>query len=70
MPKLTKQCYFCSLNLKHIDHANVEMLRRFISAQGKIIDPRHTNVCASHQRQLARAIKRSRILGLIPFTKK
>lgn len=70
MPKLAKQCFFCSQNVKHIAHENVEILRRFVSAQGKIIDPRHTGVCAGHQRELARAIKRSRILGFMPFTRK
>jgi len=64
-----RQCFFCSQNLQIIDHENAELLRRFISSQGKIIDPRHTGVCASHQRKLSRAIKRARILGLLPFTR-
>ncbi len=64
-----RQCFFCSQNVKIIDHENVEVLRRFVSSQAKIIDPRHTGVCASHQRQLAGAIKRARILGLLPFTR-
>lgn len=70
MNKNTKQCFFCSQNVKVIDHEGVETLRRFVSGQGKIIDPYHTGVCASHQRKLARAIKRARILGLLPFTRK
>jgi small subunit ribosomal protein S18 len=68
--KAPKQCFFCSQNVQQIDHENVELLRRFISAQGKIIDPRHTGVCASHQRNLAKTIKRSRAFGLMPFTRK
>jgi small subunit ribosomal protein S18 len=70
MPKFIKQCFFCSQNVQHIEHNNVEIMRKFVSSQGKIIDPRHTGVCARHQRQLARTIKRSRILGLMPFTRK
>lgn len=61
------QCFFCSQNLKNIDYKEVELLKRFISSQSKIIDPQHTGVCASHQRQLALAIKRARHMGLIPF---
>lgn len=62
-----RQCFFCSQNLKTVDHENMELLKRFISSQAKIIDPRHTGVCAKHQRQLAHAIKRARIMGLLPF---
>jgi len=65
-----KQCIFCSQNSKYIDYKDVSTLRRFISGQAKIIDPRHTGVCARHQRLLATAIKRARIIGLLPFVKK
>lgn len=65
-----RQCFFCSQNVKEIDYKNVEILRRFISSQAKIIDPYHTGVCAKHQRHLARAIKQARILGLLPFVNK
>jgi small subunit ribosomal protein S18 len=64
------QCFFCSQNLKYIDYKEVELLRRFISSQLKIIDPRHSGVCAKHQRKLAQAIKRARFLALLPFVKK
>lgn len=64
---MIKQCFFCSQNLKSVDYENVEMLKRFVSSQAKIIDPRHTGVCAKHQRQVARAVKRARIMGLLPF---
>jgi small subunit ribosomal protein S18 len=65
-----RQCYFCSQNLKTIDYKEVELLKRFISGQGKIIDPRHTGACAKHQRLLAQAIKRARFMGLLPFVKR
>lgn len=61
------QCFFCSQNVKDVDYKEVELLRRFISSQAKIIDPRHTGTCAKHQRMIAKAIKRSRIMGLLPF---
>lgn len=65
-----KQCFFCSQNLKEIDYKDTPLLRRFISGQGKIVDPQHTATCAKHQRRLAQAIKRARFLGLLSFVKK
>jgi small subunit ribosomal protein S18 len=61
------QCFFCSQNLNAIDYKEVGLLKRFVSGQAKIIDPKHTGVCARHQRLLAVAIKRARYLGLLPF---
>ncbi len=66
----TNQCFFCSQNLEEIDYKDVELLRRFTSQQAKIIDPRYTGTCATHQRKLANAIKRARILGLLPFVRR
>ncbi len=65
--KTKKQCFFCSQNAKEIDFHDVEMLKRFVSSQGKIVDPRHTGLCAKHQRRLAKAVKQARIMGLLPF---
>ncbi|MDI6820752.1 MAG: 30S ribosomal protein S18 [Patescibacteria group bacterium] len=65
-----RQCVFCSQNAKEIDYREVETLRRFVSSQAKIIDPRHTGLCAKHQRRVARAIKRARIIGLLPFVRR
>jgi small subunit ribosomal protein S18 len=64
------QCYFCSQNLKDIDYKDVETLRRFVSGQGKIVDPRYSNTCAKHQRALSQAIKRARYMALLPFVKR
>lgn len=63
------QCFFCSQDVKDIDYKDVEMLRSFTSGQCKIIDPRYSGICARHQRRLAEAIKRSRVLGLLPFVR-
>jgi len=65
-----RQCTFCSQNVKAVDFKDTAVLRRYVSSQAKIIDPRHTGVCAKHQRQLARAIKRARIMGLLPFVRR
>ncbi len=67
---MTKQCFFCSQNLKTIDYKEVDLLKRFISGQAKIIDPRHTGTCAKHQRMIAQAVKRSRFMALLPFVKR
>jgi len=64
------QCFFCSQNLNEIDYKETELLRRFISGQAKIIDPRFTGTCAKHQRALAQAIKRARYLSLLPFVRR
>ena len=63
-------CIFCSKNAVEIDFRDSATLRRFVSSQAKIIDPRHTGVCARHQRKLARAIKRARVMGVLPFVGK
>ncbi|MBI4094304.1 MAG: 30S ribosomal protein S18 [Candidatus Liptonbacteria bacterium] len=65
-----RQCFFCSQNLKDIDYKEVEMIRRFVSSQGKIVSPRHTGVCAKHQRLLASAIKRARHMAFLPFIRR
>ncbi len=64
------QCFFCSQNWREIDYKETALLRRFVSSQAKIIDPKHTGVCASHERQLAQAIKRARYMGLLPFVRR
>ncbi|MBI5401728.1 30S ribosomal protein S18 [Candidatus Wolfebacteria bacterium] len=67
---MTQQCFFCSQNLKYIDYKEADLLRRFVSSQAKIIDPRHTGTCAKHQRMLAQTIKRARFMGLLPFVRR
>ncbi|MGD1003546.1 MAG: 30S ribosomal protein S18 [Minisyncoccia bacterium] len=66
----SQQCFFCSQNLKNIDYKEIDLLRRFVSSQAKIIDPRHTHICAKHQRKLAIAIKQARFMGLLPYVRK
>ncbi len=64
-----KQCIFCKTNVKEIDYKDIGKLRRFISGRGKILPSKLTGTCAKHQRMLARAIKRARFIGLLPFIK-
>jgi small subunit ribosomal protein S18 len=61
-----KVCKFCTQKLK-IDYKDADTLRRFITDRGKILPRRITGTCAKHQRALALAIKRARIIALLPF---
>ncbi len=63
-----KICTFCVDKVKHIDYKDVGRLRRFISDRYKMEARRKTGVCSKHQRALSRAVKRARILALIPFS--
>ncbi len=60
-------CSFCQSG-KDPDYKEVDVLKRYISDQGKIAKHFRANVCAGHQRKLSRAIKRARFLALLPFT--
>ena len=65
-----KFCQFCSDKDQNIDYKNVELLKRYITDDGKIRPRRQTGTCAKHQRQVAAAIKQSRQIALLPFTGK
>jgi small subunit ribosomal protein S18 len=61
-----KVCYFTKNHIKYIDYKNVELLQRFITPEGKIMPRSSTGTSAKYQRQLARAIKNARFMGLLP----
>ncbi|PIZ94510.1 MAG: 30S ribosomal protein S18 [Candidatus Magasanikbacteria bacterium CG_4_10_14_0_2_um_filter_37_12] len=65
-----KQCYFCLNNIVEIDYKDVQTLRRFVSSYMKIAPRRRSGLCANHQRKVARAVKQSRIAGLMAFVPK
>ncbi len=58
---------FSAEGIEYVDYKDVELLKRFINEQGKILPRRITGVSAKFQRQLTRAVKRARHLALIPF---
>ncbi len=62
-----KVCRFCAEGIK-IDYKDAKALRPFLTDRGKIIPRRTTGTCAKHQRELSTAIKRARILAILPFT--
>jgi small subunit ribosomal protein S18 len=63
-----KICQFCADKTMAIDYKQGDVLRRFVTEEGKIRPRRQTGTCAKHQRELATAIKRARQIGLLPFT--
>ncbi|MFA5075895.1 MAG: 30S ribosomal protein S18 [Patescibacteria group bacterium] len=63
-----KECYFCLNTYTDIDYKDAQLLRRFISSYGKIAPQRRSGCCATHQRKLAMAIKRARVMCILPFT--
>jgi small subunit ribosomal protein S18 len=65
-----KFCQFCSDKELSIDYKKVDLLKRYITDDGKIRPRRQTGACAKHQREVAAAIKRARHIALLPFTGK
>ena len=65
-----KSCPFSGQNAPQIDYKDVKLLQRYISEKGKIVPSRITAVNLKNQRKLAKAIKRARMLALLPFTVK
>ncbi|MFP4081341.1 MAG: 30S ribosomal protein S18 [Candidatus Aminicenantes bacterium] len=66
-PPRKKVCRFCERKVRDIDYKNVDILKRYVAERGKIAPRRLTGTCAYHQRKLANAIKKARLLGLVPF---
>lgn len=62
-----KSCPFQGKNAPKIDYKDVRLLQGYISERGKIVPSRITAVSAKKQRELSKAIKRARHLGLLPY---
>ena len=63
-----KFCRFSAEGVKQIDYTDLETLKAYVSETGKIVPSRITGTKAKYQRQLATAIKRARVLALLPYT--
>ncbi len=72
MPKFVKRlqrarrCPLCAEDIV-VDYKDVSLLKKHISERGKILGRARTGVCATHQRQLTRGIKRARYVALLSF---
>ena len=63
-----KMCYFCVNDIDEVDYKDIRTISRFVNMYKKILPKKRTGTCSKHQRQLANAIKRARIMALLPFT--
>jgi small subunit ribosomal protein S18 len=66
-PPKRKVCRFCENRVREIDYKKVDILRKYVPERGKISPRRVTGTCAYHQRKLTTAIKRARLLALLPY---
>ena len=66
-PKKKRICRFCENKVAYVDYKDTKRLGKFTTEVGKIIPRRTSGSCAKHQRQLTRAIKRARLLALLPY---
>jgi small subunit ribosomal protein S18 len=62
-----KVCAFCVDKLDYIDYKDTKRIRKFITERGKLLPRRITGNCAAHQRMLTVAVKRARVVALLPF---
>ncbi len=63
-----KVCRFCAEKAAKVDYKDQGQLKYFLTERGKIIPRRISGNCAKHQREVAVAIKRARVLALLPYT--
>lgn len=66
--KRRKVCSFCVDKIEAIDYKEVGRLRRYLTERGKMLPRRISGNCAGHQRQLTQAIKRARIIAMLPYS--
>ncbi len=64
---MKKQDFFKKHGIKYIDYKDVEILKLFLNPHGRILPRRATGLSAKHQRELAKAVKRAREMGLLPY---
>ena len=63
-----KVCQFCADKAEYIDYKDVAKLKKYVTERGKILPRRISGNCAKHQRALTVAIKRARVMALLPYT--
>lgn len=63
-----KVCIYCVEKNDNIDYKDVAKLKKFTTERGKILPRRMSGLCAKHQRLVAAAIKRARVMALLPYS--
>ncbi len=61
-----RNCPLCAVDV-YVDYKDINLLKKYISDRGKILGRAKTGICASHQRQITKCVKRARIMALMPF---
>lgn len=64
-----RSCAICESRVRILDYKDERTMARFTTDTGKILPARMLGMCARHQRQLSRAVKRARFLALLPYVK-
>jgi small subunit ribosomal protein S18 len=67
-PRKPKPCPICSQGIEYVDYKDLSLIKPFLNERAKIKARRTSNTCASHQAQLAAAVKNAREMALIPYT--
>lgn len=62
-----KGCSFCQDKIETIDYKDTRKLQKYLTERGKILPRRVTGTCSKHQRLVTKAVKRARIIALLPF---
>lgn len=62
-----RPCRFCADKVKNLDFIEYLRFQKFLTERGKIVPSRISGNCAKHQRQLAKAIRKARVMALLPF---
>nr|YP_009122206.1 30S ribosomal protein S18 [Vertebrata lanosa]AJH65964.1 30S ribosomal protein S18 [Vertebrata lanosa] len=70
MKKIYKKHNFHDIPKDIVDYKDIDLLRKFINDQGKIMSRRSTGLNSKQQKRITKSIKRARILSLLPFLKK
>ena len=63
-----RSCRFCADKKVSIDYKNVRALGSFLSERGRLVPRRISGNCSQHQREVTLAVKRARVMALIPFS--
>lgn len=64
-----KKCNLCKEGIEYVDYKDVDMLKKYTTDRGKIKPRRVSGACTKHQREISNAIKRARVMALMPFNK-
>ena len=70
MYKRRRYCRFSAEGIKEVDYKDIDLLKDFITENGKLSPARITGTKSKYQRQLGTAVKRARFLALLPYTDK